>query len=424
MFYEESKISDNLNCAKCQERLDDPRMLPCGDTVCSRCLSLIRVNNKQFSCLVCNEQHEMPAKGLPVNKASLALLAIQPSEVSRGRAVDKLEEKLDIMQKNITSITVGINNGTERIKEECDELRNQLQLATEQSIQQLNEHNEEMIKEVNEFEKNCCESYQPNEGNNEELIHVKELELFHSEWSTSLKQTKISDEKISKANDQAAELNDKADKEKLDLDCLIFNGSILKFTNNSSKLDKSLLGSLSLKKVISFLSAEQMTQLMTLCGFEKNQKWKLLYRATQDSFAALQFHTKCDSQPNTFIVIKSTNGNVFGGYTKEDWSNSVNYKKDTDAFIFSFINKDNKPIVMNCSNHAYAINCVNINGPTFGGGYDIQICHNSDVIRGSYSNLGHSYKHLQYDFQSIEAKSFLAGTHYFKTAEIEVYTKE
>ena len=69
MFYEESKIDENVNCAKCKERLDhEPRILPCGDTVCSVCFSSIRVDNKQFDCILCNEKHQMPEKGLTLNK--------------------------------------------------------------------------------------------------------------------------------------------------------------------------------------------------------------------------------------------------------------------------------------------------------------------------------------------------------------------
>ncbi len=34
MFYEEAMINNELNCIKCKQRLDEPRMLPCGETIC------------------------------------------------------------------------------------------------------------------------------------------------------------------------------------------------------------------------------------------------------------------------------------------------------------------------------------------------------------------------------------------------------
>jgi hypothetical protein len=33
MFYEQSQINSKLKCPKCQDRYQDPRILPCGETV-------------------------------------------------------------------------------------------------------------------------------------------------------------------------------------------------------------------------------------------------------------------------------------------------------------------------------------------------------------------------------------------------------
>ena len=48
--------------------------------------------------------------------------------------------------------------------------------------------------------------------------------------------------------------------------------------------------------------------------------------------------------------------------------------------------------------------------------------HNSNVKK-SYSNLGCSYRHPKYSNGSYEALTFLAGSRYFQTVEIEVYHK-
>jgi len=73
----------------------------------------------------------------------------------------------------------------------------------------------------------------------------------------------------------------------------------------------------------SILSDFKMLELLTLCRFELNQQWNLIYRASQDGFEASKFHSKCDTLSNTFIIIKSTNDFVFGGYTEQNWSGIV-----------------------------------------------------------------------------------------------------
>jgi hypothetical protein len=42
----------------------------------------------------------------------------------------------------------------------------------------------------------------------------------------------------------------------------------------------------------------------------------------------------------------------------------------------------------------------------------------------SYSDLGYSYKHPQYECGTNESNTFLAGSDYFQLDEIEVHQKE
>lgn len=50
-------------------------------------------------------------------------------------------------------------------------------------------------------------------------------------------------------------------------------------------------------------------------------KWKLLYRASEHNYLGSAFHNLCDSQKGPMlIIIKSTEGWLFGGYTTQSWS--------------------------------------------------------------------------------------------------------
>ena len=48
-------------------------------------------------------------------------------------------------------------------------------------------------------------------------------------------------------------------------------------------------------------------------------KWRLLFRASQDGFAAATFHSRCDNKGPTVNIVKSGN-NIFGGFTEESWT--------------------------------------------------------------------------------------------------------
>ena len=175
----------------------------------------------------------------------------------------------------------------------------------------------------------------------------------------------------------------------------------------------------------SILSQLEFTYLKALCNFDLNSEWKQLYRATRDGFSVTNFHSKCDGQSNTLTIIKSTNGNVFGGFTTKPCSGNGGYVNDPEAFIFSLINSKKTPMKFDCKNPQYAIYCHSAYGPTFGGGHDIYICNNSNTTQPSYSNFYDSYKNdqLKITHSTEEAKSFLAGSYNFLTTEIEVFQK-
>ena len=52
-------------------------------------------------------------------------------------------------------------------------------------------------------------------------------------------------------------------------------------------------------------------------------KWKLLYRSSENEYSAKSFHEYCDDKGPTLIIIKSSGGWIFGGYTTQSWSGSI-----------------------------------------------------------------------------------------------------
>ena len=51
-----------------------------------------------------------------------------------------------------------------------------------------------------------------------------------------------------------------------------------------------------------------------------DHKWKLIYRASEHDYTAESFHEICDDVSPTLIIIKSTEGWIFGGYTTKSWN--------------------------------------------------------------------------------------------------------
>lgn len=172
----------------------------------------------------------------------------------------------------------------------------------------------------------------------------------------------------------------------------------------------------------SFLTYSQKKELMSLCNFPPSINWRLIYRAVDDGYAAEDFHKKCDGHEGTLIIIKTIRSFIFGGYTKAAWSEHGSYKEDKDAFIFSLMNNEGA-LRLPVTKPQCAIYCHRAYGPTFGEGHDLFIENDCNIYRNSYSNLGGSYRHPMYAYNSNDAKTFLAGSVEFQVQDIEVYTE-
>jgi hypothetical protein len=169
------------------------------------------------------------------------------------------------------------------------------------------------------------------------------------------------------------------------------------------------------------LNNQHKQELMKIGKLSFGNKWKLLYRGSRDGFKSENFASRCESIPKTLTVVKSKNGNIFGGYTDLDWSKTQSLKTDQNAFIFSLINHDNTPIRISYNKNGASTYSSPNHGPGFGGGSDLHISSNSNSSFDSYSNLGRSYSHPKYAFESKQAKNFLAGSNYFQVEDIEVF---
>jgi hypothetical protein len=148
----------------------------------------------------------------------------------------------------------------------------------------------------------------------------------------------------------------------------------------------------------------------------KKQKWRLIYRGSENGFASSDFHKHCDGFCNTLVLVRDENYYIFGGYSGAKWSSDAGFVTDPYAFVFSLSEK--AFFVARCAEPERAIYCKATLGPAFGEN-DIKIANLSNENRSSCAVLNCYQTTDQEDEYSI-----LAGRENFKTVEIEVYCKD
>ena len=67
---------------------------------------------------------------------------------------------------------------------------------------------------------------------------------------------------------------------------------------------------------------------------------KMIYQATKHGDKSENFKQHCNNKGPTLTIIKSENNEIFGGFTKCNWTNeNFAYSYDECAFLFSITNK-------------------------------------------------------------------------------------
>jgi len=223
---------------------------------------------------------------------------------------------------------------------------------------------EEMIKTEQEFEEKFKNAFKSLEMKEKQALIERMEEGLHDEEK----------EKILKLEKRIDELEKEIEKQKP-----IYEMAKSFFAEMKNNEEKQALG---IKDSIISLEQYKILHNYILEQYKKYRpdtklRWKLRYRASRDGFGADDFHTKCGSlTSSTVVIIKTTNGSVFGGFTSATWSKSY-YSADTDSFLFSLFNSTNPnrlPLKMPCIEPDRAI----YNNPNFGpifGGDDICLFH-------------------------------------------------
>ncbi|CAF0948743.1 unnamed protein product, partial [Brachionus calyciflorus] len=142
---------NSLICPYCEKCFIEPKVLPCGENACSKCLP----ESGCFDCLVCTDSHETPKNGFPNNKILFRALE-QPINF------EKIEAKNQEFKANMEYSKIKLDELKSRmvqleaeVIEHCKLIINQIDLNAEEKINLINNNREDLIKMANEYQDKC-----------------------------------------------------------------------------------------------------------------------------------------------------------------------------------------------------------------------------------------------------------------------------
>ena len=81
---------------------------------------------------------------------------------------------------------------------------------------------------------------------------------------------------------------------------------------------------------------EEFKELFSFISGNNERQFRLLYSPTFDANTKEDFHKNCDNKGSTIVLVETSNGRRFGGFTSLSWKSNDQWVNDPSACIFSF----------------------------------------------------------------------------------------
>ena len=246
MFYKENDISEHLKCPYCKNKYKDPRIVECSTSFCMLCIEILTKEGENgFKCPVCESFHEIPPKGYLKNFNLDQISDKKANPLSRGSPAASLKTQLDEFKLKLDVLVNEEELGIVKLKDYCDSLRNEVQLASEQAIQDIKNINSYFIDYIESFENGSYAYYEVNEEEKAKFDkHIEEMYACYSKWTDYLNQFKIDDHELKTASFQVNICLEQINKEHTNLMTRLCSGNVLKFVRNTNEVSSSTIGQL------------------------------------------------------------------------------------------------------------------------------------------------------------------------------------
>ena len=147
------------------------------------------------------------------------------------------------------------------------------------------------------------------------------------------------------------------------------------------------------------VTVETLDALAELLGVRRNSlKLTTLFNSGDSGWTNVSaFHSSCDNTGPTIVLIRTSDGKSYGGYTSVSWVGNSSFQPDGEAFLFRMCPESGSASRQHIRTEKYQVNpsqvgmaqySTSTTGPTFGGGNDLLTFNTSGFV---CSTNPHSY---------------------------------
>ena len=180
-----NSLKEILICKLCNECYEDPIILPCGRSVCSKHV-YIESKSDVFKCLLCAKKHLIPAKRFCKNEDLNQLISVSDKYVNidnmlgeNNTKAAELCSKLEDSIKNNQSLS---NNPSFYVYDYFSKVKSDLDTNRELLIKIINKNYDHLLTEIEEAESRCIINIEKLETNIS--ILNKSIQSFNQKYAS------------------------------------------------------------------------------------------------------------------------------------------------------------------------------------------------------------------------------------------------
>ena len=111
------EFHDLFNCSLCKKPLENPIILPCGESLCKKDINELQAPDDKLTCPFCLKEHSQPYEGFPADKRMQKMIDLKVNQLDFGpiynncrKALKGLSEQfteLDLLKHDLNDFLIG-----------------------------------------------------------------------------------------------------------------------------------------------------------------------------------------------------------------------------------------------------------------------------------------------------------------------------
>ena len=147
-------LDDITECPICTEVYTDPRVLPCGHTICLKCIrdcSRDKQPGDKLACPLCRKELTLPSNGaedLPKKFLGTKYLKELSGVDKVATGVDKCRKMLAKIEQEVNDFTEQITKAEMEISKKAEQLKQMIDVHREKLMTELSSEKQKRMKEI------------------------------------------------------------------------------------------------------------------------------------------------------------------------------------------------------------------------------------------------------------------------------------